>query len=333
MTAVKDDGLPSYGQLLERADAPAGSSWGLFGESSDLGTINFITTDRMLGALRLARRGRAFNLDLPLDEIDVPPSHQRRGIEHVLFGNGVCHRDDHLHLYMQAATHFDGFGHMRHQQHGFYNGADDASVASGERLGIDQFVRRGIVGRAVLIDLPRHLEAAGRPQLDHREGEAFGVDLLEDALAAQRVERRPGDVLLLRTGWLSHYLHTLSAQERAAVPGRLRSPGLVQSHETLAWLWDTRTSAIVADNAGVECFPPIAESPLNTDTPADAGIPPGMMHPSLIAMLGFLIGELWWLEELAADCAADHVFDALFYAKPLHLRGGVGSPANALAIK
>ena len=39
------------------------------------------------------------------------------------------------------------------------------------------------------------------------------------------------------------------------------------------------------------------------------------------------------LEALAADCASDGVYECLFVAKPLVIRGGVGSPANALAIK
>ena len=36
---------------------------------------------------------------------------------------------------------------------------------------------------------------------------------------------------------------------------------------------------------------------------------------------------------VAADCAADRVFDFCLTSAPLNLRGGVGSPPNALAIK
>ena len=45
------------------------------------------------------------------------------------------------------------------------------------------------------------------------------------------------------------------------------------------------------------------------------------------------LGELWQTEDLAADCAADGVYEFLLVCKPLNLVGGVGSPANALAIK
>ena len=58
-----------------------------------------------------------------------------------------------------------------------------------------------------------------------------------------------------------------------------------------------------------------------------------VLHSHGIALLGLVFGELFDLEELAEDCAADAVYECLFIAKPLMLRGGVGSPANAQAIK
>jgi hypothetical protein len=58
-----------------------------------------------------------------------------------------------------------------------------------------------------------------------------------------------------------------------------------------------------------------------------------MMHRPLIALLGLIIGELWKLDELARDCAADGRHEFLVTAKPLNLLGGVGSPPNAMAVK
>jgi hypothetical protein len=46
-----------------------------------------------------------------------------------------------------------------------------------------------------------------------------------------------------------------------------------------------------------------------------------------------MIGELWWLDDLARDCAADGVHEFFFTSAPLNVIGGVGSPPNALAIK
>ena len=105
------------------------------------------------------------------------------------------------------------------------------------------------------------------------------------------------------------------------------SPGLVQSHETLAWLWDHRVALIACDNIAVEVTPAVSDSPFD---PREAG---GLMHQELIALLGFALGELWRLTELAEDCARDGTYEFLVVCKPLNLVGGVGSPANAVAIK
>ena len=46
-----------------------------------------------------------------------------------------------------------------------------------------------------------------------------------------------------------------------------------------------------------------------------------------------VVGELWKLDDLADDYAADGVYDCMLVVKPLNLVGGVGSPANATAIE
>jgi hypothetical protein len=50
-------------------------------------------------------------------------------------------------------------------------------------------------------------------------------------------------------------------------------------------------------------------------------------------MLGLPLGEMWNLEALAADCAADGRYECMFTSAPLNLPNGVASPPNALAIK
>ena len=42
---------------------------------------------------------------------------------------------------------------------------------------------------------------------------------------------------------------------------------------------------------------------------------------------------MWDLDALADDCARDGVYECLLVSSPLNLYQGVGSPANALAIK
>lgn len=327
----------SYRELLDRTDAPAGSSWGLFGDGDEIGTLNFLTPDCVRRAAGLVERGVVFNLDHRLDAFDPPIARHRHRPRHTIFSNSAHHRDDHVDaFYPQASSQIDGLRHFRHPEHGFYNRAPDSAIGPGTpTLGINRFAERGIVGRGVLLDVDRHLVRRGRA-LDHRAGEAFPAALLDEVARAQAVAIEPGDILLMRTGWLVFYFDTLTAAERTALPANLVSPGLVQSHETLAWLWDHSVAVAASDNAGLEAIPAIAESPFFTAAARAAGANPihaGLMHPTMIGLLGLVIGELWDLEALAADCVATGTWDFMVVAKPLNLLGGVGSPANAVAIR
>lgn len=99
----------------------------------------------------------------------------------------------------------------------------------------------------------------------------------------------------------------------------------------LAWLWDNRVPLVAADNVALECVPPVASSPFLRPDAIDRN--DALMHPHLIALLGMVVGELWSLEALAADCVADGRYEFLLVVKPLNLIGGVGSPPNATAVK
>jgi hypothetical protein len=57
------------------------------------------------------------------------------------------------------------------------------------------------------------------------------------------------------------------------------------------------------------------------------------VHTALLGLLGLPIGELWDLDALAEDCAADGRYEAMLTSAPLHLRHGAASPPNALAIR
>ena len=49
--------------------------------------------------------------------------------------------------------------------------------------------------------------------------------------------------------------------------------------------------------------------------------------------MGLLIGEMWDLDALAADCAADGVYEFWLSAEPLPVTGAVGSPVAPVAVK
>ena len=325
---VAPSDLPSYADLRAREDAPPGSAWGLFGADDQIGTVNLLGPDTVLHAASLVRRGATFNLDYELNAFAPPVSPYRKGLQHfALCRHDGQVRDDYVNdFFPQASSHIDGLRHHRHSAHGFYGKVSDDAVGSGSpALGIQHVARKGIVGRGVLLDVQKYLADAGRP-LDLRTAQAITPADLDGAARAQGVTFARGDVLLLHTGWAEHFLNDLDSEERARLIKERTFCGLEQSHEMLAWLWDHHFSVVASDTVAVEVMPSVPDSPFVENVGR-------MMHPDLIALLGVCLGELWKLEELARDCAGDGVYEFMVVAKALNLVGGVGSPANALALK
>ena len=315
------DEIPTYAQLPLVADAPPGSAWGVFGRQDQLGSLNFATPERRAAAARLVRRGAVFNLDLPLHLPAQPFFSVRARPRHVLVQreNGVV-QDDYLDgFYPQYSSQWDGLRHMRHPRHGFYNWTSDADASCEVgRLGMEHFARHGIVGRGVLLDVERRLAGRGE-HLAPDARRAIPVELLDQVAAEQGVAIQPGDIVLLRTGVGAWLRREAELGELSDTPRAYAGPGLEQGGASVAWLWDHQIAAIASDNLAVEAYP--------------FGRDGKILHHWAIALLGMVFGELFDLEDLAADCADDGVYECFFVAKPLHLRGGVGSPANALAIK
>jgi hypothetical protein len=106
----------------------------------------------------------------------------------------------------------------------------------------------------VLLDLGRHFDRRGTP-IDLASNQMFTPADLEDVAAQQGVELRSGDVLLLRTGWARYYLDQLDDEERAVFSKHICDPGLEQSEEMVAWLWDHQFSMVASDDSGVEAHP------------------------------------------------------------------------------
>lgn len=324
--------LPTYDELASAT--PPHSSWEVFGPGDQLGTINFLTPERVAAAARTIRAGRRFGLDYSITAFEPYPTGTRRPIEHHVFANNEWHRDDWVDsFYLQSSSQLDALRHIAHPEHGFYNGlAPGQNHERSTELGIHNWAAAGIAGRGVLLDLPRHFARHGVPY-HPSETRAIGPETLDAVAETQGVDWRGGDLLLLRTGWAEHWL-ALTPEARRVAPWR-RSPGLAQREAVLRWLWDREIALVAADNLAVEADP-VVDSDFRTpgESPPEKGVDhSGMLHRPLIALLGMAVGELWKLDELAEDCAADGVYDFFLTCKPLNLPGGVGSPPNAIAIK
>ena len=320
MANVDLENLPSYAELSEREDAPRGSAWGVFGKDDQLGTVNFLTPERVSAAARLVRTGAVFPLDLPLHLPDPPLFNRGRYQHHIRrFEQGMGH-DDHLdNFYLQASSQWDSLAHVGHPRHGLYNGVQPEAVTGedGSKNGMDRWAQHGIVGRGVLLDVARKLDEQG-DAIDPMSARAITVAELEATASAQGVAVGPGDILLIRTGWTKGYL-AADQSTREQIASDLHAPGIEGSIEMAGWLWDHRIAAVASDCPALEPWP------------WDLSV--GALHVRALCFLGMPFGELWDLEALAEDCASDDVHDFLLTSAPLNLRGGVGSPPNALAIK
>jgi kynurenine formamidase len=319
--------FPCFADLLEREGVLSGTSWGLFPEP-ERGTPSFITPDTVLEAKDSIRTGTVFGLDYPADAFDPGMSLKRSAPRHTIYSSHPAHRDDFLDgYYLQGSSQIDGLRHRRADDAGFYNGTADDRIAEGTPdLGIQGWAEHPITGRGVLVDLEGYRNEAGEP-IDHKGGEPLTLDLVQAAMAAQSLHTRPGDVLMLHTGWCEWFL-ALSPEEKQRIRDSRKASGVAQSQEFVAWAWDSRFAVVAADNFAFECLPALPSSPYRQSAANDDG----MMHQQLLAKLGLPLGELWKLGPLARHMRTTGRWDAFITIKPLNITGGTGSPANATAI-
>lgn len=319
--------FPTFAELLAREGNLAGASWGLFPEPGR-GTPSFITPAALLEARNSIRSGTVFGLDYPADAFDPGMSLKRSAPRHTIYSSHPAHRDDYLDgYYLQGSTQIDGLRHRRADDVGFYNGVPDHRITEGTPdLGIQEWAEHPIAGRGVLVDLDGFRNSLGEP-IDHAGGEPLGLDLLQAAMESQSLTTRPGDILLLHTGWCEWFL-ALDPEEKQRLRESRKATGVAQSQEFVAWAWDSRFAVVAADNFAVECLPAVPDSPYRESAFNDHG----MMHQQLLAKLGMPLGELWRLGPLARHMRSTATWDAFISIKPLNITGGTGSPANATAI-
>src|SRR5262245_31126751 len=183
MTTLDDANLPDYAHLPIREGLPKESTWEIFGDRYELGTLNFLTPERVAAAARLARTGRRFNLSLPLNipswrpddtqpaarpswmpESENPAGRRPYRHENFVLPDGLL-RDELVHDFNpQGSSQWDGLGHMAHPRYGCYNGVSPADLVPGDasKLSIGRWAEHGgIIGRGVLLDIPRHFAAEG----------------------------------------------------------------------------------------------------------------------------------------------------------------------------
>ncbi len=199
----------------------------------------------------------------------------------------------HVGTHIDALCHFSRGGLL----HGGVAAADVQSFTRGVRhLSIDTV--GPVFRRGVLVDVATH---AGREVLPIDF--SIGPETLAAAAAAQSVEIRAGDVVLIRTGWARLWT------DPAAYIAEVRGPGINEA--AARWLSAREIFAGGSDTIAFEFVP--------SDMP---------VHAHFLVEKGIHIIEALDLEALAAD----RVYEFTFVAIPLKIAGGTGSPIRALAL-
>ena len=293
-------------------------NWGKWGDKDERGALNYITTDVVKASAAMVKKGKVYSLGLAIQQVGVPTfsdNGRRIGCFHLMRVDGgdfaagakpmgevgICFSDDYLFLGGHASTHIDALCHMWYGDQ-LYNGFSANTVRSSgaKYCGIENLV--WIVTRGVMLDIARY------KGVDHLEaGYAITGNDLEGCMEKQEVEIKPGDALLIRTGWLKTY-HDNHESWEANQPGI----GL----DAVSFITNSKVSVVGADNAIFEVFP--------GDDPETFMA----VHGKLLRDYGTPIMEMLVLDEVARD----KVYEFQFLAAPLRITGGTASPINPLAL-
>lgn len=298
------------------------SNWGLWGADDEKGALNYITPEHRVRAAGLVRRGAVFSLALTIRDGKGPmrpyPAGRFNPVHRVTvsgcapgpfeMGATCDFTDDLIMMGTQTSTQWDALCHVYYGEK-LYNGFPASSMTDqgAARDGIDK-VAEDMVARGVLLDLARF---HGVETLE--TGHAITADELDACAERQNVEICDGDMILLRTGYMTKVVDDNWDEFYANY-----RPGL--HYSTASWFKEHRISAVAADNNAVEA----------------GGVLKGItnpLHMLILRDMGVHIGEFWYLEDLAKDCAEDGVYEFMLVAPPLRIEGGAGSPINPLALK
>ena len=211
---------------------------------------------------------------------------------------GASSASEALALGAHVGTHIDALCHFSRAGK-LCDGAEVAQSYTGgmERLSVDTMAP--IFRRGVLLDI------AGLEHVD-----VLPIDFvitpehLDAAARAESVDVRAGDVVLLRTGWARYW------EDAARFIAQVHAPG--PGEPAARWISGKGAFAAGSDTVAFEFVP-------STTMP---------VHVHLLVESAIHIIECLNLEQLSAD----RVYEFVFAAAPLKIRGGTGSPIRPLAL-
>ncbi|WUH91216.1 cyclase family protein [Streptomyces sp. NBC_00433] len=296
-----------FGALHRRLASAA--SWAAGGR----GALAALTPDRVAAAAGEVRTGRTVTLAAPVEtrpgpDDPEPARHRMIAVPGVDAGSGLHFARDRfaMNVHGDADSHLDALCHVVWD--GTLHGGVPAGTVTpdGATALTVESARDGIVGRGVLLDIPR---LRGVPWLE--PGDHVTAADLSAAEEAQQVSVSEGDLLFVRVG------HRRRRAELGAWDVAGARAGL---HPTaLDFLADRRVAALGGDG--------------NNDTaPSSTDGVDFPVHVLAIHAMGLHLLDYLRFEDLAPLCEAEGRWSFLCVIAPLRLPEATGSPVNPIAV-
>jgi kynurenine formamidase len=303
-----DVSADEFRDLFERV-----SNWGRWGPDDERGALNYLTPERVAAATGLVRSGRTVSLSRPLNTEREPDNPEPADHRMTMLGakdhpDGLAFAKDYIGVdyHNDTHSHLDALCHVSYDG-SLYNGrpADSVSV-SGAAVETVESLKDGLVGRGVLLDVPR---TRGVSWLEPGSSVLPG-DLSEsEDRQGGRVEE--GDILLVRTG------HATRLDELGPWDTANSKAGL---HPACAEFLSERRIAALGCDGNSDTAPSFTEG---------VGFP---IHVLALTAMGVHLLDYLQLDELGSACEEAGRWEFLFVGAPLRIAGGTGSPLNPIAI-
>jgi len=291
-------------------------NWGRWGPDDEKGALNLITPERVSAAARLVRSGRRVSCSWPLDT-QAGPDNPKPVLHHMTIMQDIHIGDAGdlrftgdfigIEFHGDAHSHLDALCHMAYKGL-MYNGVpvDEAVTSLGASRQTMDVAREGLVGRGVLIDIPRLRGTAWVEPSDF-----VYADEIEAAEQAQGTRLAEGDILFLRTGHARKRLDE-GPWEAAGAKAGLHTSVMPLLHErgVAAIGWDGDGETVPSQCEGV-AYP---------------------IHAIGICAMGLYYADSLSFEDLAAACEEERRWEFFCVMAPLRIAKGTGSPVNPIAI-
>ncbi|MEV6209279.1 cyclase family protein [Kitasatospora sp. NPDC051914] len=300
-------GADEFRALHERVRRSVG------GGGAGRGALELITPERVVAAAREVRSGRRVSLASPVETVrgpdnPEPAGHRMTGAVAGSVGGGLDFARDHfdMNVHGDADSHLDALCHVVWRGTLFGGTSTDGLTADGAAKLSVALAGDGIVGRGVLLDIPR---LHGVPWLE--PGEQVGAAELAAAEAAQGVRVGAGDLLFVRVG------HRRRRDELGPWRAAEARAGL---HPTAVEFLADRQVAVLGSDGNNDAAPSTTEG---------VAFP---VHVLAVHAMGLHLLDYLQFEDLAPLCEQERRWSFLCVIAPLRLPAATGSPVNPVAV-